>query len=589
MIGKRTRRPAREGSLALGLLLVAASLVVGLLAARPADALTFTVNETRDTADANLTDPICDASALSGRQCTLRAAIQEANDTPGADTIGFNIVSGGVVKTISPASPLPAITEAVTIDGYSQPGSSANTLAVGNDAVLLVQLNGTKAGLTADGLAIRTSNSTIRGLAIQRFGGDGIEVRGSGARANRVEGNFVGTSIGGNTALGNGANGVFVVSGAFSNVIGGTTSAARNVISGNRDSGVAISSSAARNKVLGNYIGTTRDGNTDLGNANYGVDIRFISSSNTIGSTTSAAARNVISGNDASGIKISSTGTSGNTVQGNLIGTNANGTADLGNADSGVLIFANASRNIVGGTVGAARNVISGNGSGGVVISGIGTAGNKVLGNFIGTTVTGTAALGNTDNGVFIFSGASNNTVGGTVSAAGNRIANNGGDGVLISSGTGNSVLSNSTFSNGGLGLDLGGDGVTQNDLDDPDTGANNLQNAPVKLSAVRSNATALTTITGRLNSNPDQDFIVQCFVAVPDPSGHGEGQIPAGQDTTVTTDANGNASFACVSPIPVAGQAVTATATNKSGTVSGASIGDTSEFSRIAGVVTGP
>lgn len=576
MICTRTERPARDGVLALGFLLVAALLLVSLLAAKPAHAATFTVNQTGDAADANLTDSVCDASTLSGRQCTLRAAIQEANDTPGADAIGFKI-SGGGVKTISPASPLPTIIEAVTIDGYSQPGSSANTLAVGNDAILLIRLNGVNAGATTNGLAIRASGSTIRGLAINRFGGNGIDLRGRGARSNRVEGNFIGISTAGNTALGNRTNGVFIVSDASGNIVGGTSRSARNVISGNRDSGVAISSSATGNKVLGNYIGTTSDGNNDLGNANDGLNIRFKSSNNTIGGTT-AAARNVISGNDASGVKISSASTRGNKVEGNFIGTNAAGTADLGNADNGVLIFASASDNVVGGTTGGARNIISGNGRSGVVIFDIGTKGNKVVGNFIGTTVTGTAALGNADDGVFIFAGASGNTVGG---AAGNRIANNGGGGVWISSGTGNSILSNSIFSNGGLGIDLGVDGVTANDSDDPDTGANNLQNSPVKLSAIRSNATSLTTITGTLNSNPDVDFIVQCFVAAPDPSGHGEGLIPVAQ-TTATTNASGDASFACVSPVPQAGRPVSATATN-------ATTGDTSEFSRNVGVVLAP
>jgi hypothetical protein len=94
-----------------------------------------------------------------------------------------------------------------------------------------------------------------------------------------------------------------------------------------------------------------------------------------------------------------------------------------------------------------------------------------------------------------------------------------------------------------------------------------------------------LTTIAGTLNSNPNQTYTVQCFVAAPDPTGHGEGQIPV--DTrTVTTDSGGDGSFTCVSPVPQAGQLVTATATNTSGTASGTSIGDTSEFSQNVGVV---
>src|SRR5439155_2456842 len=88
----------------------------------------------------------------------------------------------------------------------------------------------------------------------------------------------------------------------------------------------------------------------------------------------------------------------------------------------------------------------------------------------------GTAALGNASDGMRISGNASSNSVGGTAAGAGNTIANNGA-GVVIDSGTGNSVLSNSIHSSGALGINLGVDGHTANDLDDPDTGANNLQN----------------------------------------------------------------------------------------------------------------
>ncbi len=76
--------------------------------------------------------------------------------------------------------------------------------------------------------------------------------------------------------------------------------------------------------------------------------------------------------------------------------------------------------------------------------------------------------------------------------------------------------------------------------------------------------------------------------MAAPDPSSHGEGQILVAQ-TTAATEANGDDSFSCVSPVPQAGQVVTATATNTSGTASGTAIGDTSEFSLNVGVVPGP
>ena len=102
MIGTRTRRPARNGALALGFL---ALLLLSLLAAKPAHVATFTVNGTGDSPDANTSNSVCDSNAfVSGNQCTLRAAIQEADDTLGADTIGFDIGGNAFVKTISPAS-----------------------------------------------------------------------------------------------------------------------------------------------------------------------------------------------------------------------------------------------------------------------------------------------------------------------------------------------------------------------------------------------------------------------------------------------------------------------------------------------------
>ncbi|MDQ3546245.1 MAG: CSLREA domain-containing protein [Verrucomicrobiota bacterium] len=97
----------------------------------PAFADTFVVNNNVDPGNG-----ICDAVG-----CTLREAIDAANANPGADIINFSIFGAGV-KTITPTSALPTITEAVTIDGYTQPGAAENTLATGNNAVLLVELNG---------------------------------------------------------------------------------------------------------------------------------------------------------------------------------------------------------------------------------------------------------------------------------------------------------------------------------------------------------------------------------------------------------------------------------------------------------------
>jgi hypothetical protein len=518
---------ARTFAFFLLAVLVAASIGV-LIAVKPAHAATFAVNSTGNARDANLANAACDVNAsASGNQCTLRAAIQEANDTDGADVINFNIpdnpnVAGFEVKTISPATALPIITEQVTINGYTQSGASPNTLATGNDARLKVQLNGTNAGSGVSGLTINASNSTIRGLVINRFRGGGILVEGSLATGNRIEGNFIGTNASGSTDLGTFLEGV-IISGAPDNTIGGTEPRERNVLSGSSRGGVLISGAeATRNRVEGNYIGTDATGTADLGNNQIGVRIGDAADDNTVGGTTRGT-RNVISGTGGDGV---------------FIGTTFP-TPDL-------------------------------------------ATGNEVLGNFIGTRADGTGDLGNDNAGVTISLGTSNTTVGGTARAAGNRIAHNGEDGVSIFSSVGNSVLSNQIFSNGStandLGIDLDFDGVAENDPDDPDAGSNNKQNFPVITSVIQSTALLNPTrISGRLNSTPEQEFTIQCFLAdePADPSGHGEGRGFMAADTTVTTNANGNATFECnfLFPQPLEGKEWSATATDEA-------TGDTSEFS---------
>src|SRR5205085_760950 len=144
---------------------------------------------------------------------------------------------------------------------------------------------------------------------------------------------------------------------------------------------------------------------------------------NVIGGTA-AGAGNVISGNDNDGVEIGGADTSGNVVLGNFIGTDYTGSAALGNAEDGVYLWGGTTGNVIGGTAAGARNVISGNEWNGVEISSAHTSGNVVLGNFIGTDYTGSAALGNGD-GVALNDGSSSNTIGGTAAGAGNVISGN--------------------------------------------------------------------------------------------------------------------------------------------------------------------
>ncbi len=321
----------------------------------------FTVDTTDDTPDASLGDGI--AQDASGKT-SLRAAIEEANFAAEADTINFNIPGAGV-HTIQPLSALPAITDPVVIDGYSQPRASPNTLAVGDNAVLLIELDGTQAGW-ASGLSVAAGGSTIQGLVINRFAGYGIDVYGNGG--NAIAGNFIGTDATGLVGLGNGSHGVAIRQGAQGNRIGidGAEANAlgdRNLIAGNGGIGVYIGDAGTEgNVVAGNYIGTTATGFAALGGAG-GVQIGWGASHNLIGTNDDgqgdALERNVISGNAGAGIFIfgdsNTPAATGNVVAGNYIGTTADGASALGNASDpnssyygGVAIMGKSEGNFIG-------------------------------------------------------------------------------------------------------------------------------------------------------------------------------------------------------------------------------------------------
>src|SRR5262249_6326830 len=182
------------------------------------------------------------------------------------DVIEFNIPGSGT-QTITPSTALPDITDPVIIDGYSQPGAAPNTLAAGDNAALVIQIDGSAAGAGTTGLVLNASNSTVQGLAITGFqanpsgGGNGIVVSSSG---NVIAGNFIGLLPDGTTAAGNGGDGVFI-NFTSGNLVGGTTPAARNLISGNAGNGVEVRFGAS-NIIQGNYIGTDSTGTAARGN-----------------------------------------------------------------------------------------------------------------------------------------------------------------------------------------------------------------------------------------------------------------------------------------------------------------------------------
>jgi hypothetical protein len=294
---------------------------------------------------------------------------------------------------------------------------------------------------------------------------DGIELLSTG---NHVLHNLLGTDITGMLAL---PNRVGVSVHNAGNVIGGDRATDGNVISGNTAEGVCITDPPAiGNLVEGNFIGTTAPppGTTSDGvhvtalPNDLGVGIFNGASANLVGGTT-AATRNIISGNHGTGVLITGHGTDRNVVHGNFIGTDVDDTHPLGNGGTGVVIQAGAQANRVGsaGTVvgdTSERNVISNNGGDGVAIHGAGTDANIVAGNALGSDWRGLVTYeGNHGRGVAIYDGAKKNQIGvnGSPTAPAtqrNVIADNSGDGVAIYGvGTDENVVAGNA-----IGTDLG-------------------------------------------------------------------------------------------------------------------------------------
>jgi hypothetical protein len=250
---------------------------------------------------------------------------------------------------------------------------------------------------------------------------DGLSVN------NRIVGNLIGPDVLGTSALGNYSDGVLLF-GVSNNVVGGLTTVERNVISGNGQNGVYLFGTATRsNAVLGNYIGADISGRQRLGNGLSGV--RIEGPNNLLGGGASGA-RNVVSGNSGNGIYIYDCSASNNIVAGNLIGLDAGGSSPLGNTIAGVGIT-NAPANTIGGAGPGAGNVISANSDNGIYLQATGAVGNAILGNFIGTDVSGMLARGNALSGIYALS-APSNSVGGAVVGARNVISANGLSGIRL-------------------------------------------------------------------------------------------------------------------------------------------------------------
>ena len=343
---------------------------------------------------------------------------------------------------------------------------------------------------------------------------------------------------------------------------------------------------AANFSLQGCFIGTDVTGMTaSAGGGSAALVQGFNGATSTTIGGPSPADRNLIA---AHGNGIFFDHVSNGTIQGNLIGTDATGSATLG-------AIANNCIGISTGDQGTAvrGNVLASAGFGGITIGNASDSVSETIvqGNFIGTDVTGTIALGNGQSGIHIWT--TDVIVGGTGPGEGNAIAFNKGAGVLLifyapnrpgrCTIRGNSIYSNHYLSNIGnqcLGIDFQ-QGVpscdpTLNDLGDGDTGPNGGQNFPIITSAVSSIVEGGTTITGRFNSAANTTFTLDFYgnaACAGRPQDFREGETYLGS-ADIVTDGSGNAAINVILPVTLDDNTlVTATATDPDG--------DTSEFSQ--------
>lgn len=511
----------------------------------------YVVNSTGDEPDADINNPLCETTLET---CTLRAAIQQANQSPDANTIRFRIDNLALDAVITITQSLPAIFTPVTIQGPDILGGG-------------IIINGTD--IISDGFVILNSadNTTITEIKISNFGKRGILI--NGADDVTVSNCVIGEIKLLKTYPGNGTHGIDILSATGAKIL-------NNIISGNGSSssfgeGIKIYDGESH-VIMGNKIGTDSSGSKPLGNSGSGITI-FGSDNNTIGGK-SEAERNIISGNGGNGIVITSAyvgdtyyESSGNRVIGNYIGTDMTGNTAIPNDGDGITLSKDL-YTIIGGSATGEGNLISGNRLAGIRDSGKGLT---ILGNTIGLNAAKVEAIPN-QYGIMAYS-PEIALIGGLSPSQLNTIAYNLEDGIYIHfSALMKQIKANAIYSNGGLGINLIADAqedpsqVTPNDKNDGDNGGNNLQNFPILTSV---EYTGTISVTGTLNSTASSLFTLHFYGNDEcDPSGFGEGQAYLGT-TNVTTNGNHNASFTITLPAPKVYDCISVTAMDSQGNTS--------------------
>ena len=474
-------------------------------------------------------------------------------------TISNNIISGNTAAGIVLEG---SGTRNNTIVG-NKIGTSANgENALSNHYGIIVMTNANCN--TIGGVAPETRNIISANTEI------GIYIES--ADSNIVQGNYIGPDITGTRAFEYApdsaiqANGVEINTTGQHNLIGGNTPEARNIISGNRVYGCIYYGNCAHNNIAGNYIGTDATGENALPNAT-GICVDGSSNHNTM-------ENNVLSGNRSYGLFIVTRGTDGNIFRGNLVGTNATGTRAIPN-DVGLMLAADAKENLIGGENDNERNLFSGNIYAGIEVTDAGTDHNRIVGNLIGTDITGENPLPN-ENGIIVSAlvkyldidrnDISFNTGFGVVITdradsnvvRRNRIASNGACGLLLAGGATHTLVGgdnegNTILYNDSVGLVLNGNDTrfntfSQNVIDQNqyasiffmNEGCNEGIHPPQITSVIFDTTTMQTWIRGTTDVANPQNSVIEVFLAAytgkKDPFGHA-----AEYAGWTVPDANGN------------------------------------------------
>lgn len=461
-------------------------------------------------------------------------------------------------------------------------GTSGNIVQgnyVGVDVTGLVALGNAQGGVSIwNGAASNRVGGGLSGAGNVISGNETGVLIANGVSSNKVQGNIIGLGADGSTQVGNSGAGIYFYRGGSATLVtgnlvgtdgdGSNDSGERNVISANLNGVVMADAEITGNTVAGNYIGTDSAGVLDRGNTVDGVRIEAGANANTIGGTT-AARRNVVSGNDQDGIQVDGEASDNNIIRGNYVGVNALGSATIGNGGDGVFISGGADSTVVGGSLSSGGNLIAGNGIVGVEVDGA-SSGTTITGNIIGTDLPGTQNWGHQQSGVMLDNGATNTMVGGAAASFGNIIAFSGQGGVwddgidvLGNATTGNAFIGNSIYGSVGQAIDLGNDGADSIDVGDVDTGPNTRLNT-LSLTAATTDGSTVS-LTGSYSGAANTYYRLEVYANASTDDGEARtlvhtANMPIGAGGTLTATYSFSASVA-------AGSKLTATVTSTNAT----------------------